>query len=118
MVAVAHARVALSFDGGPRWPVKRLVFEGSSAYSSLAAGCALDIRRYPRQREAGRNGFTGAHDHPSRLESQGALVENESGGKRGASLHRVVVPPDLGESCEILHDRQQSRNEIGRETPV
>lgn len=27
-----------SFDGGDTWPVKRLVFEGPSAYSSLAAG--------------------------------------------------------------------------------
>ena len=27
-----------SFDGGETWPVKRLVFDGPSAYSSLAAG--------------------------------------------------------------------------------
>ena len=27
-----------SFDGGRTWPVKRLVFDGPSAYSSLAAG--------------------------------------------------------------------------------
>lgn len=27
-----------SFDGGETWPVKRLVYEGPSAYSSLAAG--------------------------------------------------------------------------------
>lgn len=27
-----------SFDGGATWPVKRLVFDGPSAYSSLAAG--------------------------------------------------------------------------------
>ncbi|MEM7307955.1 MAG: sialidase family protein [Planctomycetota bacterium] len=27
-----------SFDGGRTWPAKRLVFEGASAYSSLAAG--------------------------------------------------------------------------------
>jgi sialidase-1 len=27
-----------SFDGGKSWPVKRLVYEGPSAYSSLAAG--------------------------------------------------------------------------------
>ena len=27
-----------SFDGGKTWPVKRLVFKGPSAYSSLAAG--------------------------------------------------------------------------------
>ncbi len=27
-----------SFDGGKTWPVKRLVFDGPSAYSSLAAG--------------------------------------------------------------------------------
>lgn len=29
-----------SFDGGETWPVKRLVYEGPSAYSSLAAGRA------------------------------------------------------------------------------
>jgi sialidase-1 len=37
-----HERVRLSvwasFDGGKTWPVKRLVYEGPSAYSSLAAG--------------------------------------------------------------------------------
>ena len=37
-----HERVRLtvwaSFDGGETWPVKRLVCEGPSAYSSLAAG--------------------------------------------------------------------------------
>ena len=27
-----------SFDGGRTWPLKRLVFEGPSAYSSLTAG--------------------------------------------------------------------------------
>ena len=27
-----------SFDGGETWPVKRLVYEGLSAYSSLGAG--------------------------------------------------------------------------------
>jgi len=27
-----------SFDGGETWPIKRRVFEGPSAYSSLAAG--------------------------------------------------------------------------------
>ena len=27
-----------SFDGGETWPVKRLVYEGPSAYSSLVAG--------------------------------------------------------------------------------
>ncbi len=30
--------VFVSFDGGKSWPVKRLIFEGPSAYSSLAAG--------------------------------------------------------------------------------
>ena len=33
-----RATVWASFDGGKTWPVKRLVFEGPSAYSSLAAG--------------------------------------------------------------------------------
>lgn len=37
-----HQRIRLtvwaSFDGGKTWPVKRLVHEGPSAYSSLAAG--------------------------------------------------------------------------------
>jgi sialidase-1 len=37
-----HERVRLtvwaSFDGGKTWPIKRLVFAGPSAYSSLAAG--------------------------------------------------------------------------------
>lgn len=37
-----HERVRLtvwaSFDGGKTWPIKRLVHEGPSAYSSLAAG--------------------------------------------------------------------------------
>lgn len=33
-----RATVWASFDGGKTWPVKRLVFEGSSAYSSLNAG--------------------------------------------------------------------------------
>ena len=37
-----HERVRMtawaSFDGGGTWPVKRLVYEGPSAYSSLAAG--------------------------------------------------------------------------------
>lgn len=37
-----HERVRMtvwaSFDGGKTWPVKRLVFDGPSAYSSLAAG--------------------------------------------------------------------------------
>lgn len=28
----------VSFDGGQTWPIKRLVFDGPSAYSSLAAG--------------------------------------------------------------------------------
>ena len=27
-----------SFDGGETWPVKRLVYDGASAYSSLTAG--------------------------------------------------------------------------------
>ncbi|MEZ6114097.1 MAG: sialidase family protein [Pirellulaceae bacterium] len=33
-----RATVWASFDGGKTWPVKRLVFEGPSAYSALAAG--------------------------------------------------------------------------------
>ena len=37
-----HERIRLtvwaSFDGGKSWPIKRLVFAGPSAYSSLAAG--------------------------------------------------------------------------------
>ena len=33
-----HGSVWASFDGGKTWPVKRLVDEGSFAYSSLAAG--------------------------------------------------------------------------------
>jgi sialidase-1 len=33
-----HGTVWASFDGGRTWPVKRLVDEGSFAYSSLAAG--------------------------------------------------------------------------------
>lgn len=33
-----RATVWASFDGGQTWPVKRLVFEGPSAYSSLTAG--------------------------------------------------------------------------------
>ena len=33
-----RATVWASFDGGHSWPVKRLVFEGPSAYSSLNAG--------------------------------------------------------------------------------
>jgi len=33
-----RATVWASFDGGKTWPVKRLVFDGSSAYSSLNAG--------------------------------------------------------------------------------
>ena len=31
-------KVWASFDGAKTWPVKRLVYEGPSAYSSLAAG--------------------------------------------------------------------------------
>lgn len=38
----SHRRVRMtvwaSFDGGQTWPVKRLVYEGPSAYSSLTAG--------------------------------------------------------------------------------
>jgi len=33
-----RATVWASFDGGASWPVKRLVYDGPSAYSSLAAG--------------------------------------------------------------------------------
>jgi sialidase-1 len=33
-----HGTVWASFDGGKTWPVKRLVFAGSFAYSSLTAG--------------------------------------------------------------------------------
>ncbi len=33
-----HGTVWASFDGGITWPLKRLVYEGSFAYSSLAAG--------------------------------------------------------------------------------
>ena len=33
-----RSTVWASFDGGHTWPVKRLVFDGPSAYSSLAAG--------------------------------------------------------------------------------
>lgn len=33
-----RATVWASFDGGKTWPVKRLVFQGPSAYSSLTAG--------------------------------------------------------------------------------
>jgi len=33
-----RATVWASFDGGETWPIKRLVFEGASAYSSLTAG--------------------------------------------------------------------------------
>ena len=33
-----HGTVWASFDGGKTWPVKRLVFEGAFAYSSLNAG--------------------------------------------------------------------------------
>ncbi|MDY0165143.1 MAG: sialidase family protein [Thermoguttaceae bacterium] len=33
-----HMTVFASFDRGETWPVKRLVYEGPSAYSSLAAG--------------------------------------------------------------------------------
>ncbi len=38
----SHERIRMtvwaSFDGGATWPIKRLVYEGPSAYSSLAAG--------------------------------------------------------------------------------
>ena len=33
-----HGTVWASFDGGKTWPLKRLVYEGSFAYSSLTAG--------------------------------------------------------------------------------
>jgi len=33
-----HGTVWVSFDGGKTWPLKRLVFEGRFAYSSLTAG--------------------------------------------------------------------------------
>jgi sialidase-1 len=33
-----HGTVWASFDGGQTWPLKRLVYEGSFAYSSLNAG--------------------------------------------------------------------------------
>ena len=33
-----RATVWASFDGGETWPIKRLVFDGPSAYSSLNAG--------------------------------------------------------------------------------
>ena len=33
-----HGTVWASFDGGSTWPVKRLVYDGAFAYSSLAAG--------------------------------------------------------------------------------
>jgi sialidase-1 len=33
-----RATVWASFDGGNSWPVKRLVHDGPSAYSSIAAG--------------------------------------------------------------------------------
>jgi sialidase-1 len=33
-----HGTVWASFDGGKTWPVKRLVFEGNFAYSSITAG--------------------------------------------------------------------------------
>lgn len=33
-----HGTVWASFDGGRSWPIRRLVFEGPFAYSSLAAG--------------------------------------------------------------------------------
>ena len=33
-----HGTVWASFDGGKRWPLKRLVYEGRFAYSSLRAG--------------------------------------------------------------------------------
>jgi len=33
-----HGTVWASFDGGKTWPIKRLVYEGTFAYSSLAAG--------------------------------------------------------------------------------
>jgi sialidase-1 len=33
-----RATLWASFDGGKTWPVKRLVYEGASAYSSLTAG--------------------------------------------------------------------------------
>jgi sialidase-1 len=33
-----HGTVWASFDGGRTWPIKRLVYEGAFAYSSLAAG--------------------------------------------------------------------------------
>jgi sialidase-1 len=33
-----HGTVWASFDGGKTWPLKRLVFDGGFAYSSLAAG--------------------------------------------------------------------------------
>ncbi|MEM7456307.1 MAG: PQQ-binding-like beta-propeller repeat protein [Planctomycetota bacterium] len=33
-----HGTVWASFDGGQTWPVKRLIFEGAFAYSSLTAG--------------------------------------------------------------------------------
>ena len=38
--AAKRERISLwaSFDGGKTWPVKRLVFDGTSAYSSLDAG--------------------------------------------------------------------------------
>lgn len=33
-----HGTVWASFDGGKTWPLKRLIYEGAFAYSSLAAG--------------------------------------------------------------------------------
>jgi len=33
-----HGTVWVSFDGGKTWPLKRLVFEGAFAYSSLNVG--------------------------------------------------------------------------------
>ena len=33
-----HGTIWASFDGGKTWPVKRLVFEGRFAYSSMTSG--------------------------------------------------------------------------------
>jgi sialidase-1 len=39
-ISVGREKVTVwaSFDGGSTWPVKRLVFDGPSAYSSLGVG--------------------------------------------------------------------------------
>ena len=99
-----HERVRMtvwaSFDGGTSWPVKRLVFAGPSAYSSLSAG---------RSGTPSEGWIPDGRDGRRR---DGALQPRLD--PRGGRIHRRRSDPRLGEKLNRSGAPRSRRFASGR----